>query len=200
MRRLTGENEKMKRPILDSRRKVAMAIVGAFPGGRECAATFLGLDLKRFDNQLYESTGHRPLSDEQLQQLEQVSGTHYLPDYIAGLYNGLFTALPDATELDNVELYHLALAADVKEGQLNQTIADAIGDMEPEPAPCIAEAAAQVAQLAAPAARIEFALWDDGRVSIYDGDHLLMLHAADTARLARLLGVPGHALASEGVA
>lgn len=118
----------MKRPILDSRRKVAMAIVGAFPGGRECAATFLGLDLKRFDNQLYESTGHRPLSDEQLQQLEQVSATHYLPDYIAGLYNGLYTALPDATELDNVELYHLALAADVKEGQLNQTIADAIGD------------------------------------------------------------------------
>lgn len=78
--------------------------------------------------------------------------------------------------------------------------AAAIGDMEPEPAPCIAEAAAQVAQLAATPARIEFALWDDGRVSIYDGDTLLMLQAADTARLARLLGVPGHALASEGVA
>lgn len=75
--------------------------------------------------------------------------------------------------------------------------AAAIGDMEPEPAPCIAEAAAQVAQVAAPAARIEFALWDDGRVSIYDGDTLLMLQAADTVRLARLLGVPGHALASE---
>lgn len=118
----------MKRPILDSRRKVAMAIVGAFPGGRDCAATFLGLDLKRFDNQLYESTGHRPLSDEQLQQLEQVSGTHFLPDYVTSLYNGLFTALPDASELDNVELYHLAKAADVKEGQLNQTIAKAIDD------------------------------------------------------------------------
>ncbi|WP_252189420.1 YmfL family putative regulatory protein [Pseudomonas sp. SK2] len=128
MRSAKGENEKMKRAILDSRRKVAMAIVGAFPGGRECAATFLGLDLKRFDNQLYESNGHRPLSDEQLQQLEQVNGTHYLADYIAGLYNGLFTALPDASELDNVELYHLALAADVKEGQLNQTISDAIVD------------------------------------------------------------------------
>jgi hypothetical protein len=76
-------------------------------------------------------------------------------------------------------------------------IADAIGDMEPEPAPCIAEAAAQVAQVAATPARIEFALWDDGRVSIYDGDTLLMLHAADTVRLARLLGVHGHALAGE---
>lgn len=79
-------------------------------------------------------------------------------------------------------------------------IAEALGDMEPEPAPCIAEAAAQVAQLAATPARIEFALWDDGRVSIYDGDTLLMLQAADSVRLARLLGVPGHALASEGVA
>lgn len=116
----------MKRLILDSRRKVAQAIVGAFPGGRECAATFLGLDLKRFDNQLYESTGHRPLSDEQLQQLEQVTGTHYLPDYIAGLYSGLFTQLPEPAELDNVELYHLALDADVKEGQLNQTIAESL--------------------------------------------------------------------------
>ena len=118
----------MKRPILDSRRKVAQAIVGAFPGGRECAATFLGLDLKRFDNQLYENAGHRPLSDEQLQQLESVSRTSYLPDYVAGLYSGLFTALPDARELDNVELYHLGLEADVAAGNLNRIIAETIAD------------------------------------------------------------------------
>ena len=95
-----------------------------------------------------------------------------------------------------------ALAAPVDEAgpriaQELAAIADAIGDMEPEPAPCIAEAAAQVAQLAATPARIEFALWDDGRVSIYDGDTLLMLQAGDTVRLARLLGVPSHALAGE---
>lgn len=128
MRRLKGENEKMKREILDSRRKVAMAIVGAFPGGRECAATFLGLDLKRFDNQLYQSAGHQPLTDEQLQKLESVSGTTLLPDYIAGLYSGLFTLLPNADELDNVELYRLALEADVAEGTLNSIIAGSIGD------------------------------------------------------------------------
>jgi predicted transcriptional regulator len=39
--------------------------------------------------------------------------------------------------------------------------------------------------------RIEFSLWDDGRLSIYDGDDLVQLTGADTARLARLLGVPG---------
>lgn len=117
----------MKRPILDSRRKVAQAIVGAFPGGRECAATFLGLDLKRFDNQLYENTGHKPLSDEQLLQLESLTCTTFLPDYISGLYRGFHTPLPETGELDNAELYRLALEADVAEGYLNQTIAEAIG-------------------------------------------------------------------------
>lgn len=38
---------------------------------------------------------------------------------------------------------------------------------------------------------IEFSLLDDGRLSIYDGDDLVQLTGADTARLARLLGVPG---------
>ncbi|MDZ4190751.1 MAG: hypothetical protein U1D65_01910 [Pseudomonas sp.] len=42
----------MKRPILDSRRRVVLAVVAAFPGGRECAATCLGLDLKQLDNKL----------------------------------------------------------------------------------------------------------------------------------------------------
>lgn len=123
-----GENEKMKRQILDSRRKVAQEIVGAFPGGRECAATYLGLDLKRFDNQLYQSAGHQPLSDEQLQKLESVTGTTYLPDYISGLYSGLFTRLPELDELDNVELFRLSLEADVAEGKLNTTIANALAD------------------------------------------------------------------------
>ena len=64
-------------------------------------------------------------------------------------------------------------------------IADAIGDMEPEsptPAP----------PPQANPARMSFALWDDGGLSIYDGDDLLQLPPADTARLARLLGVPGN--------
>ena len=47
----------MKRPILDSRRRAVLAVVAAFPGGRECAATCLGLELKQFDNKLYENPG-----------------------------------------------------------------------------------------------------------------------------------------------
>lgn len=64
-------------------------------------------------------------------------------------------------------------------------IADAFGDMEPEsPTPAPPPQATP--------ARVSFALWDDGGLSIYDGDDLLQLPPADTARLARLLGVPGN--------
>ncbi|WP_304363207.1 YmfL family putative regulatory protein, partial [Pseudomonas citronellolis] len=83
----------MKRNILDSRRKVVQAIIGAYPGGRECAATRLGLDLKKFDNHAYESAGSRPLTDEQLHVLEQDANTTYLPEYLAQLYNGMFVPL-----------------------------------------------------------------------------------------------------------
>lgn len=134
MRPAQGENEKMKRPILDSRRQAVMAAVAAFPGGRECAAAHLGLDLKQFDNKLYENTGHRPLTDEQVRQLERVAGTTYLPDYLCSLYGGVYVVMPEVGELDNVELYRMALDADVKEGRVDQVIAKALksGDINEE--------------------------------------------------------------------
>lgn len=74
-------------------------------------------------------------------------------------------------------------------------LADAIADMEVDELPHETIAAAAAAVPPRDPARIEFALWDDGRLSIYDGDDLVMLPPSDTARLARLLGVPAHPLA-----
>lgn len=59
----------------------------------------------------------------------------------------------------------------------------------------IGAAAAQVAE--APRVQIHFALWDDGGLSIYDGDDLLQIAPADVARLARLLDGLGRVRASE---
>lgn len=119
----------MKRQILDSRRKAVMAAVGAFPGGRECAATHLGLEnVKRLDNQVYENPGHRPLTDEQVHQLESVSGTSFLADYIAALYDGVFAPMPGNGPLDNLDLYERSLATDVAEGTVDQIIARALKD------------------------------------------------------------------------
>lgn len=76
-------------------------------------------------------------------------------------------------------------------------IADALGDMEPADDIDLTAAADQVSATAP--AKVQYALWDDGGLSIYDGDELLQLPPADVVRLARLLGVPGCQLAS-GVA
>lgn len=118
----------MKRPILDSRRKVLSAVIAAYPGGRECAAARLGLELKKFDNHLYENAGHRPLSDEQVRQLEQDAGTSYLADYVCGMYQGVYVPMPEVGELDNVDLYARSIKTEVKEGRVGQIIAKALAD------------------------------------------------------------------------
>lgn len=118
----------MKRPILDSRRKVLSAVIAAYPGGRECAAARLGLELKKFDNHLYENAGHRPLSDEQVRQLEQDTGTSYLADYVCGMYQGVYVPMPEVGELDNVDLYARSIKTEVKEGRVGQIIAKALAD------------------------------------------------------------------------
>lgn len=120
----------MTRSILDSRRKVVSAIIQSFPGGRECAAAHLGLELKKFDNHAYENAGHRPLADEQLHALEQIAGTTHLPDYLCSLYGGLFVAMPTAEQLDTTELYSLAMGTAVKRGQVDTLIVKALADGE----------------------------------------------------------------------
>ncbi|MCY1407273.1 hypothetical protein D9M71_225690 [compost metagenome] len=104
------------------------AIIGAFPGGRECAATRLGLDLKKFDNHAYESAGMRPLSDEQLLVLEQDAGTTFLPEYMANLYGGMFVPLPDPEAVDNLDLYSRSVRASVKRGAVDLIIKKALED------------------------------------------------------------------------
>lgn len=120
----------MTRSILDSRRKVVSAIIQSFPGGRECAAAHLGLELKKFDNHAYENAGHRPLADEQLHALEQIAGTTHLPDYLCNLYGGLFVAMPAAEQLDTTELYSLTMGTAVKRGKVDTLLAKALEDGE----------------------------------------------------------------------
>lgn len=128
MRPASGENENMKSPILDSRRKVVSAIVQAFPGGRECAAAHLGLELKKFDNHAYENAGHRPLADDQLHALEQLAGTTYLVDYLCGLYGGVFVTMPEHEQLENLDLFARSMTTAVKRGAVDALILKALDD------------------------------------------------------------------------
>ncbi|MNJ25443.1 hypothetical protein D3C77_198880 [compost metagenome] len=104
------------------------AIVHSLPGGRVCAAEHLGLRLKKFDNQAYENNGSRPLTDEQLHQLECLSGTSFLPQFVASLYGGMFVPMNNPETLDNTELYSLSIKTSALRGKVDQIIAKALAD------------------------------------------------------------------------
>lgn len=146
----------MKHPVLETLRQVVSAVVCAYPGGRECAASRLGLQLKQFDNRVYENAGSRPLSYDQIHQLELETNTTYLPEFIARLYGGMFVPLSQPEELDNVELFQRSLKTDAKLGRIDQLIANSIEDgvIEPHEALAIIQAltlymAARTAEVAA---------------------------------------------------
>ncbi|MHA6159483.1 YmfL family putative regulatory protein [Pseudomonas sichuanensis] len=146
----------MKTPVLETLRQVVSTVVCAYPGGRECAASRLGLQLKQFDNRVYENAGSRPLSYEQIHQLELDTKTTHLPELIARMYGGMFVPLSQPQDLDNVELYTRSLKTDAKLGRVDQIIASSIEDgvIEPKEAMAIIQAltlyfAARTAEVAA---------------------------------------------------
>lgn len=123
----------MTREILETRRQVISAVIRAYPGGREGAAGRLGLSLKQFDNHAYENNGHRPLDDSQIIQLEAVTKTTYLAEYICQQYAGFYVPMPAAELLDNIELHQRGLRTSSKRGLVDQYIAKALDDGEISP-------------------------------------------------------------------
>ncbi|NMX67597.1 hypothetical protein HBO15_09625 [Pseudomonas sp. WS 5111] len=128
MTKALREQQKMKNQVLKTRREVVSAIICTLEGGRECAAARIGLPLKKFDNHAYENNNCRPLTDVQIFQLEQVTGTQHLPNYLAAMYGGMFVPVIHPESLDNVEMYTRAMQSSAKQGTVDQAIAQALED------------------------------------------------------------------------
>jgi hypothetical protein len=122
------EKQKMKNSVLKTRRQVVSAIICSYPGGRECAAARIGLPLKKFDNHAYENNNSRPLTDDQIHQIELEAGTTHLPEYIAAMYGGMFVPVAEPDSLDNVEMYARCVQAAAKKGTVDHLIAEALKD------------------------------------------------------------------------
>ncbi|WP_305887957.1 YmfL family putative regulatory protein [Pseudomonas sp. S5D5] len=118
----------MKSQVLKTRREVVSAIICNFEGGREGAAAHVGLSLKKFDNHAYENNNCRPLTDLQIFQLEQVTGSQHLPTYVAAMYGGMFVPVVHPENLDNVEMYTRSVQASAMRGTVDQVIAKALED------------------------------------------------------------------------
>jgi len=121
----------MKTPVLETRRAAVIEAANAVPGGLQCAAAVLGEEsFKRFKNRIYESAGVKPLTDDEICVIETHTHTTYLPDYICAMYGGVFVRLPEAGQLDNVDLYQRSLNASAQRGALDQMVATALEDGE----------------------------------------------------------------------
>jgi hypothetical protein len=121
----------MKTLVLDTRRAAVIEAANSVLGGLPCAAAVLGEEnFKRFKNRLYESAGMKSLTDYEVCALETHANTTFLPDYICGMYSGVFVRLPDAGQLDNVDLYQRSLSASAQRGALDQMVASALEDGE----------------------------------------------------------------------
>lgn len=118
----------MKSQVLKTRREVVRAIICTYDGGRDRAAIQLGLSLKKFDNHAYENNNCRPLTDLQIFQLEQVTRTQHLANYVAALYGGMFVPVAHPDSLDNVEMYARAMRTSARQGTVDQIIAQALED------------------------------------------------------------------------
>lgn len=122
------DQQKMKSQVLKTRREVVSAIIRTFQGGRERAASLIGMPLKKFDNHAYENNSCRPLTDVQIRQLEQVTGTQHLANYVAAMYGGMFVPVVHPESLDNVEMYARAMQTSARQGTVDQIIAQALED------------------------------------------------------------------------
>ena len=118
----------MKVQVLSTLREVVSTIICAYPGGRECAAARLGMNLKKFDNHAYENNGIRPLTEIQIRQLELETDTTHMANYVAALYGGIFVPVADPEQLDGVELYTMSVQVAAKRGTVDQAIAKALED------------------------------------------------------------------------
>lgn len=118
----------MSKQVLETRREVMKEVTKHFPGGQDCAAAKLGIKPKRLENQVYETAGCTPLSDAEIHALEQVSGTHHLPDYICRMYGGAFMPLPVTDQIDSVELHSRSVDVAAKRGRVDVLIAESLAD------------------------------------------------------------------------
>ncbi|MFM2476393.1 YmfL family putative regulatory protein [Celerinatantimonas sp. MCCC 1A17872] len=104
------------------------AMCKAYPGGRSAMAGGLGMTVTQFNNNLYEKNGCRFFELDELEAMEDLSGTSLLAEYFAHRQNKLLVDMPDPKELDNLELFRIRLNASADAGQLDITMAKSLED------------------------------------------------------------------------
>lgn len=108
------------------KREMIKLMCEVFPGGRAALADALGMKLVEFNNNLYEKNGCRFFSFEELEHMQELTQSKAVAEYFAQKLGAVVVKVPDAAELDSVELHHLSLNTDVRRGEVDHLIMSSI--------------------------------------------------------------------------
>lgn len=110
-------------------KKTIIEMIEKCRGGKSAVAGFLGLSEQALDNRLYQTKGQR-FTDEQLIAIENEYGVSDWSDEINRRLGKVSVSIPNADELDLVELSTLQLQEVAERGilfsKLNEFLADGV--------------------------------------------------------------------------
>ncbi|UNH43510.1 hypothetical protein MNY66_05920 [Moellerella wisconsensis] len=88
-------------------KEVVKEMCKAMPGGRSAMAGALGISEASFNNKLYEKNGCRFFEHDDLEAMEELSGTKLLVEYHMDRHDMVPAAKFDPAKLDAVELHDM---------------------------------------------------------------------------------------------
>lgn len=109
-------------------KEVVKEMCKAFPGGRSAMAGALGISETTFNNKLYEKNGCRFFEHDELEAVEELSGTKLLVEYHLDRHGMTAMEPIEAEKLDQVELFDIRMKLGAMQGALAVLIQESIAD------------------------------------------------------------------------
>lgn len=109
-------------------KEVVKEMCKAFPGGRSAIAGALGVSETTFNNKLYEKNGCRFFEHDELEAIEELSGTKLLVEYHLDRHGMTGMEPIEAEKLDQVELFDIRMKLGAMQGALAVLIQESIAD------------------------------------------------------------------------
>ena len=109
-------------------KEVVKEMCKAFPGGRSAMAGALGISETTFNNKLYEKNGCRFFEHDELEAIEELSGTKLLVEYHLDRHGMIAMEPIEAEKLDQVELFDIRMKLGAMQGALAVLIQESIAD------------------------------------------------------------------------
>ncbi|MGO2335947.1 YmfL family putative regulatory protein [Providencia sp.] len=109
-------------------KEVVKEMCKAMPGGRSAMAAALGMSETTFNNNLYEKNGCRFFENDDLEAMEELSGTKLLVGYHMDRHGITPAKKVDPENLDKVELFEIRMNLDAMQGSLTILIKESIAD------------------------------------------------------------------------